>query len=163
MSQLGTPSPRLLECWEMDVINVSVVCRVQIWKGNLGKAKPKTVKREVVSFPLFCPSHLPNTKGNPRRTSHIRLWKKEFQVCRGSPLTARGNKARRGLLLSRSVKCVAQCTLILATSEQWPNEGSGLHAAGGWMLWEAALSSGRWMVCKQVLPVLSHVVHRKSR
>lgn len=76
MSQLGMSSPSLLKCCEIDVINVSVVCRAQIWKRTLGKAKPKTVKRKVVSFLFFYPSHLPNTKGNPRRTSHIHLWKK---------------------------------------------------------------------------------------
>ena len=117
-SQLGMSSLSLLECCEIDVINVSVVCKAQIWKGNLGKPKPKTVKREVVSFPFFYPSHLPNTKGNPRRTSRSDSRKKEFQVCKGSPLAARGNKAMRGLLLSRHVKCVACCTLILAMLEQ---------------------------------------------
>lgn len=94
MSQLGVSSPSLLECCEMDVINVSVVCRVQIWKGNLGKAKPKTVKREVVSFPFFYPSHLPNANGDPRRTSRFCLWKKEFQVCKGSPLCQRKQNER---------------------------------------------------------------------
>lgn len=71
MSRIGMSSPSLLKCYEIDVINVSVVCRAQNWKGNLGKAKSKTVKRDVVSFPFFYPSHLPNTKGNPRRTSHF--------------------------------------------------------------------------------------------
>lgn len=96
MSQFGKPCPSLLGCYEIDVINVSVVCRAQIWKRNLGKAKPKTVKREVVSFLFSYSSHLPNTKGNPRRTSCIQEWKKEFQICKGSSLVARRNKAMRG-------------------------------------------------------------------
>lgn len=77
MSQFGMPCPSLLGCYEIDVINVSVVSRAHIWKGNLGKAKPTTVKREVVSFLFSYPSHLPNTKGNPRRTSRIQEWKKK--------------------------------------------------------------------------------------
>ena len=117
-SQLGMYSPSLLKCCEIDVVNVSVVCRVQIWKGNLGKAKPKIVKREVVSFPFFYLSHLPKTRGYPRSTSHILLQKKEFQVCKGSPFAARKNTAVRGLLLPRPVKCLALCTLILAVLNQ---------------------------------------------
>lgn len=118
MSQFGMLSTSLLECCEIDVINVGVVCRVQIWKGNLGKTKSETAKREVVSFPFFYLSHLPNTNGDPRRTSLIHLQKKDFQVCKDSPLSARGNKAMRGLVLSRRVKWVAHCTLILAMFEE---------------------------------------------